>query len=119
MVDMDPLKTWVGGRKILTGDAAHLVSLYFQLLCLDNDQTSVLPYHAPGALSSIEDAEALHVTLHNGTRENVHECLQRAFRIRYRRASECQLASHQEIILVALNLKNIPELWNYPRAERG
>jgi 2-polyprenyl-6-methoxyphenol hydroxylase-like FAD-dependent oxidoreductase len=81
----------------------------------------VLPHQAAGALSSIEDAEALAVTLRSATRETVHECLQRAFRIRFKRASACQLNSRREGILSPPNsqaTEDLFALWDYPGAER-
>ncbi len=43
LFDRDPLEAWVQGRIALTGDAAH----------------AMLPYHAQGAVQSIEDAWVL------------------------------------------------------------
>jgi 2-polyprenyl-6-methoxyphenol hydroxylase-like FAD-dependent oxidoreductase len=81
----------------------------------------VLPYGAAGALTAIEDAEALYVTLRDATRATVHDCLQRAFRIRYKRASACQADSRSQGLQsppFPHAMKNLYSLWDYPRAER-
>jgi 2-polyprenyl-6-methoxyphenol hydroxylase-like FAD-dependent oxidoreductase len=81
----------------------------------------VLPHQAAGALAAIEDAEALYLTLRDATRATAHDCLQRAFRIRYKRASECQSVSRRLGILSPPDphaMLNMFKTWDYPGAER-
>jgi 2-polyprenyl-6-methoxyphenol hydroxylase-like FAD-dependent oxidoreductase len=81
----------------------------------------VLPYQAAGALSAIEDAEALYITLRDANRATVHESLQRAFRIRHKRASSCQAASRREGLTAPPNphaVRDVSALWDYIGAER-
>jgi 2-polyprenyl-6-methoxyphenol hydroxylase-like FAD-dependent oxidoreductase len=80
----------------------------------------VLPHQAAGAISAIEDAEALHFTLRDATRATAHDCLQRTFRIRYKRASNFQFISRREGILSPPNpraMEAVYTLWDYPGAE--
>jgi 2-polyprenyl-6-methoxyphenol hydroxylase-like FAD-dependent oxidoreductase len=57
---------------------------------------AVPPHQAAGALSAIEDAEALGAFLRGVDRNGVHNALRRVFRVRYRRTSEIQAASRRE-----------------------
>ena len=68
--DREPLKTWVNGRVALLGDAAH----------------AMLPYHAQGAVQSLEDAWVLARTLEQCPEKPV-EALQRYESLRYDRAN--------------------------------
>jgi 2-polyprenyl-6-methoxyphenol hydroxylase-like FAD-dependent oxidoreductase len=84
----------------------------------------VLPHRAAGAMSAIEDAEALSVFLRHvtpGSPTSVHNALLQAYRVRYKRASMCQLASRAE----GINSEQKPDsgeeilrIWTYPGAER-
>ncbi|KAM0753451.1 FAD binding domain-containing protein [Meredithblackwellia eburnea MCA 4105] len=82
--DIDPLQTWVKGRVILIGDAAH----------------AMLPTQGQGASQSIEDAEALKVFLEglNGasTASEIEVALQRVFKVRHDRATLIQQYSRQQ-----------------------
>jgi 2-polyprenyl-6-methoxyphenol hydroxylase-like FAD-dependent oxidoreductase len=83
---------------------------------------SVLPHRAQSACQAIEDAEALGAFLKETTTDGVSETLRRVFRVRYKRASRAQAASH------ATNLKNgegnaeqavaVVRLWDYYGAEK-
>jgi 2-polyprenyl-6-methoxyphenol hydroxylase-like FAD-dependent oxidoreductase len=81
----------------------------------------VLPHKSSGTISAIEDAEALHLTLRNATRETAHDGLQRAFRMRYKRSMECQAASRKDNLFAPPNPRAMQEIfaqWEYPGAER-
>ena len=71
LYDRDPLDTWVAGRIALMGDAAH----------------AMLPYHAQGAVQSIEDAWVLARTLSLGG-PDVDAALQRYQTLRLDRANK-------------------------------
>ncbi len=68
--DRDPLPCWVDGRIALTGDAAH----------------AMLPYHAQGAVQSIEDAWVLARCLELGAAD-APAALKRFESLRYERAN--------------------------------
>jgi salicylate hydroxylase len=76
--DLDPLDTWVRGRVILIGDAAH----------------AMLPTQGQGASQAIEDAEALGAFFNDvDTRPSIHRVaavLDRVFKCRYDRATLIQ-----------------------------
>lgn len=76
--DLDPLRTWVKGRVILIGDAAH----------------AMLPTQGQGASQSIEDAEALGAFFEGVAgvpdASEVGSLLQDVFNCRYKRASLIQ-----------------------------
>ncbi|KAI1866765.1 hypothetical protein JX265_001138 [Neoarthrinium moseri] len=82
--DIDPLPTWVRGRAILIGDAAH----------------AMLPTQGQGASQSIEDAEALAAYLVDlpagASGGQVNEVLREIFDARYERASLIQKYSRQQ-----------------------
>lgn len=82
--DIDPLTTWVRGRVILIGDAAH----------------AMLPTQGQGASQSFEDAEALQAFLASVTSphtpEQISRCLQDVFETRHERASLIQAYSRQQ-----------------------
>lgn len=82
--DIDPLKTWVRGRTILIGDAAH----------------AMLPTQGQGASQSFEDAEALQAFLVDITSKTpeaeLYHALQEVFETRYARASLIQAYSRQQ-----------------------
>jgi 2-polyprenyl-6-methoxyphenol hydroxylase-like FAD-dependent oxidoreductase len=103
--DAAPYHTWVRGRAMLLGDAAH----------------AMLPHQGAGAMSAIEDAEALAFALRGVPAAGVHAALQRAFRLRYKRASDCQAASRAECLFAPPNPQGgtqMFERWCYPGAER-
>lgn len=85
----------------------------------------VLPHQASGAMSAIEDAEALSMYLREVTPTSnpkaVNHALQHAFRVRYKRASFCQTRS-RAMGLLAWDKNNkqssdeLFELWMYPGA---
>lgn len=79
--DQEPLDTWVNGRCILVGDAAH----------------SMLPHQGQGASQAFEDAEALGFVLRSvsttSTPAEINDALQRVFSIRYKRATYIQQLS--------------------------
>jgi salicylate hydroxylase len=81
--DIDPLDTWVHGRVILIGDAAH----------------AMLPTQGQGASQAIEDAEALGAFFNNiegqPTSEETTSRLQQVFETRYERASFVQKFSRE------------------------
>lgn len=81
--DIDPLETWVRGRTILIGDAAH----------------AMLPIQGQGASQSVEDAEALQAVFEDVhaplSRDEVHQRLIEACNIRHERASLIQRYSRQ------------------------
>lgn len=124
---MDPLSSWVNGRSIIIGDAAHSSESMPMLnlaACFDHPSV-VLPYQAAGAMSALEDAEALATCLRDITvgsdPKSINDALQRVFRLRYKRASECQLRSRA----VGLGLppsktatEDLFDLWTYPGAEK-
>ncbi|MDA0339019.1 MAG: FAD-dependent monooxygenase [Proteobacteria bacterium] len=70
LYDRDPLPHWVDGRITVMGDAAH----------------AMLPYHAQGAVQSIEDAWVLGVGLELGAR-NPQAALKQFEDLRYERAN--------------------------------
>jgi salicylate hydroxylase len=76
--DLDPLDTWVRGRVILIGDAAH----------------AMLPTQGQGASQAIEDAEALGAFFSNidsrPSSEQVASVLDRVFKTRHPRATLIQ-----------------------------
>lgn len=82
--DIDPLKTWVRGRTILIGDAAH----------------AMLPTQGQGASQSFEDAEALQAFLADVTSKTpeaeLYHALQEIFETRHARASLIQAYSRQQ-----------------------
>ncbi|KAK4054117.1 hypothetical protein OIV83_001142 [Microbotryomycetes sp. JL201] len=82
--DTDPLSTWIKGRTILIGDAAH----------------SMLPTQGQGASQSMEDAEALGTFFKDfkstPSQEEISKVLKRVFDVRYERASIIQGYSRQQ-----------------------
>jgi salicylate hydroxylase len=82
--DIDPLESWIRGRTILIGDAAH----------------AMLPTQGQGASQSFEDAEALQAFFNDITvkssEEELRQALQDAFKTRYARASLIQAYSRQQ-----------------------
>jgi 2-polyprenyl-6-methoxyphenol hydroxylase-like FAD-dependent oxidoreductase len=82
---------------------------------------AVLPHQAGGALSSIEDAEALGAFLRGATPDNVHAALQRVFRVRFKRTAQYQLKSRAEGLRAEgpppSHLQQI-QFWDYPGAVR-
>jgi 2-polyprenyl-6-methoxyphenol hydroxylase-like FAD-dependent oxidoreductase len=82
----------------------------------------VLPHQAGGAMSAIEDAEALGVFLRDASPKarsvTVTETLQRVFRVRLRRASQIQYDSHAEGIQAAAppTPDKLLQIWNYKGA---
>ncbi|CAH0021525.1 unnamed protein product [Clonostachys rhizophaga] len=82
--DIDPLPTWVQGRTLLIGDAAH----------------AMLPTQGQGASQAIEDAEALDAFLGDlpdkATKEDVNKVLVRVFESRFGRASLIQRYSREQ-----------------------
>ncbi len=70
LFDRDPLDTWVSGRIAVLGDAAH----------------AMLPYHAQGAVQSIEDAWVLARTLERSG-DNIIAALAHFESLRYERAN--------------------------------
>jgi salicylate hydroxylase len=120
MRDMAPLKTWVSGRTIIIGDAAHPSTSpnFFDVGRIDT--VLVLPHQAGGALSGIEDAEGLGTFLRGVTRDGVHNALQRVFRLRFKRASRYQLLSRVEGIKKGAppTHEEVVRAWDYPGAAR-
>jgi salicylate hydroxylase len=82
--DIDPLSTWVNGRVIIIGDAAH----------------SMLPTQGQGASQSVEDAEALQAFLapiqHKPSKDEISKALTEVFDARYERASVIQGCSREQ-----------------------
>jgi 2-polyprenyl-6-methoxyphenol hydroxylase-like FAD-dependent oxidoreductase len=81
----------------------------------------VLPHVAAGAMSAIEDAEAISFYLRGANRDTVHDALLQAFRARYKRASWAQAKSRADGLLVAAprnSAEDLMELWTYPGAEQ-
>jgi salicylate hydroxylase len=82
--DIDPLDTWVRGRTILIGDAAH----------------AMLPTQGQGASQAIEDAEALQAFFRDVTsapsEDDVSKRLRDVFTARYERASLIQKYSREQ-----------------------
>jgi salicylate hydroxylase len=81
LFDRDPLPTWVNGRVALLGDAAH----------------AMLPYHAQGAVQSLEDAWVLASCVaaasDSDLPERMAEALQRYQALRRDRANQVQAYS--------------------------
>jgi 2-polyprenyl-6-methoxyphenol hydroxylase-like FAD-dependent oxidoreductase len=127
MRDLNPLKTWVKGRAILIGDAAH-PSAYRPHPFIDRSRLTtsfpVLPHQAAGAMSAIEDAEAIAAYLRGSTADakSVHDALTQVFRVRFKRTAECQALSRAHNILhlrTGADLSSkILEMWVYSGAER-
>lgn len=69
LYDRNPLQTWVAGRIAVMGDAAH----------------AMLPYHAQGAVQSIEDAWVLASTLAQA--DSPHLALEKFQTLRFERAN--------------------------------
>lgn len=82
--DIDPLPTWIKGRAIIIGDAAH----------------AMLPTQGQGASQSIEDAEALQAIFRDfdqrPSREQISEGLALVFAARYQRVTLIQMYSRQQ-----------------------
>jgi salicylate hydroxylase len=81
--DLDPLETWLSGRVILIGDAAH----------------AMLPTQGQGASQAIEDAEALgtlfgHI-IEKPSKDEVSSILEDVFKSRYERVSLIQQFSRE------------------------
>lgn len=70
LFDRNPLDSWVAGRIAVMGDAAH----------------AMLPYHAQGAVQSIEDAWVLARSLEQGA-SDIPAALERFQELRYERAN--------------------------------
>jgi 2-polyprenyl-6-methoxyphenol hydroxylase-like FAD-dependent oxidoreductase len=97
MRDMDALPTWVNGRTILIGDAAHPSTFMCTTVVLPTVSTDnmslVLPHLGQGAAHGIEDAEALGAFLRGVDNSGAPAALHRVFRARYRRVTRAQAAS--------------------------
>lgn len=82
--DIDALPTWVQGRTVIIGDAAH----------------AMLPTQGQGASQSIEDAEALQAFFANvsgkPSTSQLKEGLEKLFKARHARASLIQAYSRQQ-----------------------
>jgi 2-polyprenyl-6-methoxyphenol hydroxylase-like FAD-dependent oxidoreductase len=85
---------------------------------------AVLPHQAAGAMSAIEDAEALALYLRGASSDagSVHEALMWVFRVRLKRASECQALSRANNILHVRTGADmgddVARMWRYSGAER-
>jgi 2-polyprenyl-6-methoxyphenol hydroxylase-like FAD-dependent oxidoreductase len=78
----------------------------------------VLPHQASGALSAIEDAEALGAFLRGATRADVPAALQRVFRARFRRASVFQQNSRANgLYSASAGADGLFAQWEYTGAE--
>jgi 2-polyprenyl-6-methoxyphenol hydroxylase-like FAD-dependent oxidoreductase len=104
---MDPLETWAKGRTLIIGDAAH----------------PMLPHRAGGALSAIEDAEALGVFLARADRASAPAALRRVFCARASRTREFQAKSRADGLrsrdtLQGARSGDLFEMWVYPGVER-
>lgn len=118
---MDPLPTWVKGRTILIGDAAHASGLLHSFCSLSDSQTpAVLTHQAQGANQAIEDAEAVAAFLRHADAGTVPEALRRTFRVRYKRASRAQALSRAANLLNGGQKGNysMSASWDYHGAER-
>ncbi|THW01055.1 FAD/NAD(P)-binding domain-containing protein [Aureobasidium pullulans] len=82
--DIDALPTWIAGRCIIIGDAAH----------------AMLPTQGQGASQSIEDAEALQAFFADVTAkpnpQQITRRIRKVFEARYKRASLIQAYSRQQ-----------------------
>jgi hypothetical protein len=78
----------------------------------------VLPHQAGGAMTAIEDAEALGFFLRDATAASVTDALTRVFRVRFKRASQVQYDSHVEGIQAAAppTPDKLLQIWNYKGA---
>lgn len=110
---MDPLATWVNGRVIIIGDAAH----------------PMLPHLGQGAGQALEDAEALGTLLRDATAATATAALARVFRVRYKRACRVQAVSRARGLPnqgckqspadeAAAFQEAIQYIWSYHGAER-
>lgn len=77
LYDRAPLKAWVNGRIALLGDAAH----------------AMLPYHAQGAVQSLEDAWVLARLLDLSRGQRIEETLKRYEQLRMHRTERVQAES--------------------------
>jgi salicylate hydroxylase len=120
---MDPLKTWVKGRTILIGDAAHPSTPRFDCSTHELTTCAVLPHRAGGALSAIEDGEALGVFLRGVDRAGVSAALHRVHRVRAARAADFQAKSRADGLrggdkIAGTRGGDLFAMWMYPGAER-
>ena len=105
--DIDALPTWIAGRCIIIGDAAHGTLFLLSNSAraerqhvTDQNIPAMLPTQGQGASQSIEDAEALQAFFADMTAkpnpQQIARRIRKVFEARYKRASLIQAYSRQQ-----------------------
>lgn len=103
--DQDPLPSYIKGRTVLIGDAAHAMT----------------PHQAQGCTQAVEDAEGLRLLNDIGvTRENVGKALVDFDSVRRPRASQIQDNTRSSVVRQKENFEAFQKYnWTYPGIVEG